>query len=215
MSKQTEGKNGGNKVASFIKKNIYYILMVVCVLAIVTMIVVAAVTGNSVEKPIDKPVIENPDGGDDGDKDDNKPTFTFVIDKPVATDKLGLNFSEDELVFHPTQGAWKTHLGIDYLAPAGTEVKAVFDGKVKSIETDGYYGTVMTIEHEEGYVSVYKLLGKDTVKKVGETIKKGDVIGVIGNESTFEVKQGEHLHFELLKEGKQIDPNLYFAEGDK
>lgn len=216
MSKQTENK-GGSKVATFLKKNIYYILMVVAVLAIVAMIVVAAVAGQQ-DTPIDgpnndDPVINKPD--DDKPTVDDKPEFKFVIEVPVATETIGLDYSEDELVFHPTQGAWKTHLGIDYMASAGTEVKAVFDGKIKSIDTDGYNGTVMVITHEGGFESTYKLLAKETSKKVGDSVKKGDVIGTIGNDSTFEVKQGEHIHYELRKDGKFVDPNLYMAKGDK
>ena len=88
-------------------------------------------------------------------------------------------------------------------------------GKIKSIETDGYNGTVMVITHEGGFESTYKLLSKETSKKVGDNVKKGDVIGTVGNDSTFEVKQGEHIHYELRKDGKLVDPNLYMAKGDK
>ncbi len=41
------------------------------------------------------------------------------------------------------------------------------------------------------------------------------MIGTVGNDSTFEVKQGEHIHYELRKDGKLVDPNLYMAKGDK
>jgi len=109
MSKQTENK-GGSKVATFLKKNIYYILMVVAVLAIVAMIVVAAVAGQQ-DTPIDgpnhdDPVINKPD--DNKPTVDDKPEFKFVIALPIETETIGLDYSEDELVFHPTQGAWKT-----------------------------------------------------------------------------------------------------------
>ena len=219
MNKQTDGKT--NKVGTFLKKNIYYILMVVAVLAIISMIVVAAVMSNKAEKPVDGPVINTPSEPEENNKPsdvvkpEEKPKPIFIIDKPVMTDNLGLNFSDEQLVFHPTQGAWKTHLGIDYMAKAGTDVMAVFDGKVASIDTDGYTGTTMVVEHMDGFKSVYKLMNKDTKFKVGESVKKGDVIGTIGNTSTYEVKQGEHLHFELMKDGKLVDPNLYFKGGDK
>ena len=219
MSKQTEGKNT-NKVGAFLKKNIYYILMVVAVLAIIAMIVTAAVLTSNTEQT-DGPVINNdepavkPDDKPIVKPEENKPAKVFIIMKPVATETLGLGYSEDELVFHPTQGAWKTHLGIDYMAPAGTEVVAVFDGRVKSIDTDSYYGTCITVEHMDGFESVYKLLDSETPVKVGSMVNKGDKLGTIGNKSTFEVKQGEHMHFELTKAGKVVDPNLYFAEGDK
>jgi murein DD-endopeptidase MepM/ murein hydrolase activator NlpD len=85
------------------------------------------------------------------------------------------------------------HKGIDIAAPEGEEIVSVSDGKVTKSYYSDSYGNVVFIEHPEGYETVYAHLSKRNVKE-GETVKKGQVVGIIGNTG---ISTGTHLHFEL------------------
>lgn len=217
----------GERVAQFFKKNIYVILMIVCILAIATMITVAVVVGDNGEetfKPTESGDINSGDIDDnnsDDDKDDDDDANTgnerpeeFVMADPVAEYTLGQIYSDTELVFNPTQGHWATHEGVDFMAAAGTDVISVFDGTVKSVTTDSFYGTTVTIEHMSGFESVYKLLDDVTLKE-GDSVEKGQVIGKISGDALAEVASGAHLHLELYKDGERINPMDYMLGGDK
>ncbi|MDE7191837.1 MAG: M23 family metallopeptidase [Clostridia bacterium] len=247
MSKQTkrtkEKRQGapnqtGVKVAQFFKKNIYVILMIICILAIATMITLAVVLNNNndsdtVLKPIvsgdnnpddDKPPVVDPDDNkpnepDDPDKDD-KPSVTpppekedFVMANPLDEFTLGQIYSEEH-VFNPTHNYWHPHEGLDFVAAAGSNVKCVFDGTVKEVTNDSYSGATVTIEHQDGFTTVYKLLDEVSLK-AGDKVSKGDVIGKVSNTALEEIADGAHLHLELYKDGVKINPMDYLLSGDK
>lgn len=235
--KHITSSQAGVKVAQFFKKNIYVILMLVCILAIATMITVAVVANNDDEptiNPIESGDInsgdndqnvdgDNDDDNDNDDNDDDDDDNTggdtdqeqeFVMADPMDEYTLGQGFSDTQLVFDPTHGHWATHEGIDFMAPAGSEVKCVFDGKVEEVTTDSYNGTVVRISHILGYETVYKLLDNVSLK-AGDTIKKGDVIGTVSDSALAEVASGAHLHFELYKDGSRINPMDFMLGGDK
>ena len=132
-------KRAAANAAVFLRKNIYIILMILCVLAIAAMIVVAAVLGTQEETLPDTPTIEQPDDtptidpDDDDpviDPDDNapEPVWTFAPVMPVEGEVIK-GHSETELVFSATENKWKAHIGTDFSAEAGSEVKALFGGK--------------------------------------------------------------------------------------
>ena len=178
-------KRAAANVAVFFRKNIYIILMVLCILAIAAMIVVAAVLGSQPDDMPDTPTIQQPD-------EDDTP----------------------ELVFSATENKWKTHIGTDFAAETGSEVKAVFDGTVTAVSTDSYYGGVVEITHENGYVTTCKLLG-DVSVAVGDKVESGDVIGKIANGFYFECADAPHVHVELKVNGEYEDISTYLKEGDK
>ena len=100
------------------------------------------------------------------------------------------------------------------LAAAGSAVYCPFDGKVKSVDTDSFYGTTVVISHEGGYETTMRLLDEVTVT-AGSEVKEGDKIGVISADALAEIAQGAHLHLELTKDGVKVDPAQYMQEGDK
>ncbi len=241
-TKQTKEKRSGApsqagvRVAQFFKKNIYVILMIVCILAIATMITVAVVVnnkdnGDQVLKPIqsgdkepdDPPVITPPDTNEPDDpvitppdvEEPDKPIIKeFILTAPLDSYTIGQEFFDTELVFDPTHNYWATHEGIDFTAEAGSDVKCMFDGQVKSITTDSYNGTVVVIAHQDGFETVYKLLDGVTLKE-GADIKQGEVIGKVSDSALAEVASGAHLHLELKKDGKFVNPMEYMLQGDK
>ncbi len=121
-------------------------------------------------------------------------------------------YSNRELVKSVTMGDWRTHDGVDIACEANTVVRSFSDGKVKSIADDELWGKVVKIEHDNGYVSVYCGLSDHINVKEGETVEIGKVIGTTGPTSLIEVAQEPHLHFEVQKNGKTVDPVKLIAE---
>ena len=215
MKRERQEGGSASKVAAFFKRNIYFVLMIVCVLAIGAIITVAAVTGSE-DDPTDTPTItvdtdEDGDGDDDKDDEDQKPAKTFTLDGILADYTIDIGFSDAELVFNPTQGHWATHQGVDLVAEAGTEVKCSFDGTVKSVTDDSFYGTTVVISHDGGYETTYKLLDEVSLK-AGDKVAEGDAIGTVSGDALAEIAQGAHLHLELSKDGVLVDPTSYMSE---
>ena len=168
----------------------------------------------TIEQPDDTPTID-PDDDPVIDPDDNapEPVWTFAPVMPVEGEVIK-GHSETELVFSATENKWKAHIGTDFSAEAGSEVKALFDGKVTSVSEDPYYGGVVEITHENGYVTTCKLVDEVSVS-VGDAVKAGDKIGVVGSDFYFECADGPHVHVELKINDKYGDIAAYLKEGDK
>lgn len=137
------------------------------------------------------------------------------ITKNYSNDELqqSVSMESDEIVTY-----WETHEAIDISCDLGTEVKAVADGKVVKVVTDDApvngvlktgMGVTVVIEHSNGIQTAYSCLAEDVKVKEGAAVKKGQVIGVVGNISTRELaeKEGSHLHFAVFKKNK----NSYIA----
>ena len=229
MKKVKQEGGSTNRVAMFFKRNIYFVLMIVCVLAIGAIITVAAVVNSNDDNVVDPPTVvtpgdddddadddtpTNPDDGDDADdddgSDDNKPQKTFTLDGILSEYTVDIGFSNTELVFDPTQKHWATHEGVDLIAEAGEQVKCSFDGTVKSVTTDSFDGTTVVITHDGGFETTYKLLDGVTLK-AGDSVAEGDVLGTVSSSALSEIAQGTHIHLELTKDGEKIDPTAYMT----
>lgn len=135
---------------------------------------------------------------------ENTTQFIFPVEGEVIKE-----FAKDNLIYSETLEEWITHPGIDIKADRTTIVKSVADGTVKSIKNDPRYGLTVTIEHADGYTSVYSSLLTAEFVKEGEKVTQGQTIGTVGNSAVFEVAEDNHLHFELLKDGSNINPEMY------
>lgn len=98
-------------------------------------------------------------------------------------------------------------MGIDIKADKTTVVKASEAGTIKSIKNDPRYGLSVIIEHQDGYETLYANLLTTEFVKVGEQVKQGQSIATVGDTATFEIADEPHLHFEIIKNGEQIDPS--------
>ncbi|RMG58741.1 MAG: M23 family metallopeptidase [Bacteroidetes bacterium] len=109
---------------------------------------------------------------------------------------------------HPIQKIRKMHTGLDLQANTGTEVYATGDGVVRLAGRNrGGYGIQVEIDHGGyGYITKYAHLSEIKVK-VGQRIKRGDIIGLSGNTG---LSKGPHLHYEIIKNDRKIDPIDYF-----
>jgi murein DD-endopeptidase MepM/ murein hydrolase activator NlpD len=100
----------------------------------------------------------------------------------------------------------KKHYGIDIIAPKNTPVKACADGFVITSDWTLETGNTIAIQHANNVVSFYKH-NTSLLKKVGDRVKTGEAIAIIGN--TGEQTSGPHLHFELWQNGKPVNPSEY------
>ncbi|MBM4276609.1 MAG: M23 family metallopeptidase [Deltaproteobacteria bacterium] len=108
--------------------------------------------------------------------------------------------------FDETEG--RRHMGIDISSPAGTAIKASDSGKViYSGNTIRGYGNLIILRHSEDYVTVY---GHNEVNLVeeGESVERGQIIGRVGQTGR---ATGPHLHFEIRKKNKAVDPLLFLT----
>lgn len=127
--------------------------------------------------------------------------------QPVNNKDLKYVASGYGMRIHPIYKIPKMHTGLDFTAPKGTEIYATGDGVVKDVEREsGGYGHHVVIEHGFGYSTLYAHMSKINVKR-GEKVKRGQVIGLIGNTGT---SAGAHLHYEVIKDGEKVNPAYYF-----
>ena len=110
----------------------------------------------------------------------------------------------------PFTKARRMHFGMDFSAPRGTEIYATGDGKIfKVSKTRKGYGNYVIIDHGYGYKTLYAHMSKFIVKK-GQSVKRGETIGFVGNTGT---SVAPHLHYEVHKNGRKIDPvNFYYND---
>jgi len=99
------------------------------------------------------------------------------------------------------------HQGLDFTAPSGTPIYATADGVVQAagFNTDGY-GNKVVINHGFGYQTLYGHMVR-VKAKVGQSVKRGEVIGYIGNTGK---STGPHCHYEVIKRNIKVDPVYYF-----
>ena len=97
------------------------------------------------------------------------------------------------------------HSGLDICAPAGTDIVAAADGKVTFAGTQGGYGNLIVITHENGVQTYYGHCSK-LYAKVGDEVKAGDLIAAVGKTG---FATGNHLHFEIRINGSTINPQKY------
>ncbi len=120
--------------------------------------------------------------------------------------KIILDYAMDRLLYSKTLDEWRTHTGIDIVAPRGDVVKSAGHGYIKEIKKDPCYGITITIDHENGYKTIYSNLASDSMVSVNQKVKANDAISSIGNTAIFECMDPPHLHFEVYKNDKLIDP---------
>ncbi len=219
MEKRT--RTNGSKAKDFLKKNMYYLIMAVCLIAVATMITLTLINKdkddiiNPPDAPaITDPVIEEP-VDTDPDPVDNKPVVTpIVFASPVNNVNLVMDYTEDQLVHYVTLNHFAVHQALDFAGNEGDKVYAVYGGVVESIDYNPLYGTVVTIKHSDKLKTVYMSLAEQVSVTTGQNVLKGMDIGTMGR-AGFEYSAGPHLHFEVYENGELVSPYTYLSIGDK
>ncbi len=157
-----------------------------------------------------------PQGGPENDSEIaeelNSKTHLHTAQRPIAKkndplsdlrlpriDRLTSTFGER---VDPFKNRESFHGGIDIAGEKRSEIKAALDGKVKFVGYRGGYGNVVVLSHGDGYETLYGHLEKPLVRE-GDILKRGDLLGLLGSTGR---STGPHVHFELHKNGKKIDP---------
>ena len=129
--------------------------------------------------------------------------------QPISNKSLKRIASGFGYRIHPIYKTWRMHTGIDFTAPIGTPIYATGDGVVERLKNKMTgYGKVVIINHGFGYESLYAHMSKIIVKP-GEKVKRGQVIGYVGNTGR---STGPHVHYEIRKNGKPINPVHFFYQ---
>ncbi len=133
--------------------------------------------------------------------------------KPVREDKLRHDIrvlSGFGYRIHPIYKVRKLHTGIDFSAPRGTPIQATGDGVVVAVKhSNRGYGKHVIIDHGYGYKTLYGHMSRIDVK-VGQKVKKGQQIGLIGSTGT---STAPHCHYEVWYKGKKVNPIDYVMDG--
>ena len=108
----------------------------------------------------------------------------------------------------PFTGAWVMHWGIDISTNIGNPILATADGIVIKVETDKYLGKNVTISHGNGFTTIYGHMSNFNVK-AGQRVKRRDIIGYIGQTGK---AAGPHVHYEVFRDGKRVDPRSFLLE---
>lgn len=193
----------------------YYIILAACILLIaaVTVTVIFAVRNNDSAFEIDSGENNDDETPDDGDDPAEDVSTAYEFIAPVAA----LNVINDyTFYYNKTLDCYHYHTGLDMAADAGTEVVACVDGTVESITADDILdGNKIVLSHADGVKTSYYFVDVAEDLKVGDAVKRGDVIGTVAQPVGSEYKEGAHLHFEVQKNGELADPNDYLDISEK
>lgn len=115
---------------------------------------------------------------------------------------------------HPVLGYTRMHRGIDFAAPHGTPIMAAGDGTIEMAGRNGGYGNYVRIRHNSEFSSAYAHLSRFAKGiRRGSRVQQGQIIGYVGSTG---MSTGAHLHYEILRNGRQTNPlALKMPEGRK
>ena len=133
----------------------------------------------------------------------------FSLSQPVSG-FLDRAFSDTEPQFFAQTNAWQVHAGIDLQAEYGTVVSACAGGKVERVWQDNELGLCVLIDHENGYETLYAGLSSADYVQAGDPVIQGQTLGHSGNGVLAESNGLPHLHLEVHKNGRPVDPLAAF-----
>ena len=130
--------------------------------------------------------------------------------QPVSNKNLSRMASGYGYRIHPIYKTRKLHTGMDFSAKTGTPIYATGDGKISKVRKSRRgYGNHVIIDHGYGYKTLYAHMIKYVVRR-GQKVKRGEVIGYVGSTGT---SVAPHLHYEVHKDGRKINPvNFYYND---
>lgn len=198
------------------------LVMCFCLMALVSVFTVkasidkvkeSAETANVVKKQaveqIEEPtpeVVDSRDNDIEQPSDDTAEASEFIF--PVEGEII-MEYSMDMPIYWKTLDQYMVHSGIDISSETGTPVQACADGTITKIEEDDMMGMTIEINHGNGMISVYSNLATDGLIELGEVVTQGTVIGKVGQSALYEFESPAHLHFEMHKNEKAVDPRDY------
>ena len=214
------------KLKHFFKRNIYPITVSVCTVLILGIVSVSAynsiknvdeVPSQNIEtsKPSpDDVIVDTGTGGIEEEKPEEiKPTVStepIVFMLPFENATISKQYADSSLLYDNTTKLWCTHQALDFSCGEGQAVVAIYSGTIEKIENSMMNGTTIYLKVSDELTVVYKGLSSNLKVFEGEKVEKGKIIGTVTSFLS-EKADGVHLHLELLKNNKLIDPTEYFS----
>ena len=193
-----EGKLIMRKIKNVFQKYGYYLILGVLGLTAVISLIAIAVNKNKNDTPIIEDV-----------------AVTISPYLPVLNATIYKDYSVDELLYNSTLKQWEVHKGLDFQTATGSSVYSILDGKVVDVYSNVLEGSVVVVEHDNGWVSTYASLDENVNVKKGDSVNRGDQLGTVSSSASAELDAGAHLHFSLEDNGKAVDPAAYLNIGTK
>lgn len=217
---------------SFVKEKGYYIVLLLCAVAVGTSAYFLLTRTRSVPQKTVAPVIATEPAVSEAsvsesaqvrqETQQNTPAASkpAPATEPTSEKRLSVGrplegetvtaFAADHLAFNETTRDWRTHEGMDFRADDGQEVCAAADGTVYAIYEDESLGMTVVLQHADGYTTHYSNLNEDVPVSVGQSVKQGDVLGSVGATACVETALQPHLHFAVYQNNAPVDPEEFF-----
>lgn len=218
---------------SFVKEKGYYIVLLLCAVAVGTSAYFLLTRDRSAEQATVAPVIATESTANEETVSesaavrDNAQETASAAQKPEAVTEptspkrletarplegeAVMAFAVDHLAYNETTRDWRTHEGVDYRAEEGQEVCAAADGTVYAIYEDESLGMTVVLQHADGYTTHYSNLNGEVSVSVGQSVSQGDVLGVVGTTACVETATVPHLHFAVYQNNSPVDPEEFFT----
>ena len=137
-------------------------------------------------------------------------TTPYLAEVNIAKNFYDYQGTEEEqknsLIYY--ENTYIPNSGVDYQSDEVFDVVSILDGKVTKVEENNLLGKIIEVTHDNNLISVYQSLGETSVVE-GDNVLQGQVIGKSG-ESNISKDLGNHLHFELIHNSKNVNPELYY-----
>lgn len=227
--KQTDGKKRTTRMQR--ERRRYIITAASCAAALAAIIVVAVVVTNAqrvknnealrgsyssssaLDSSSSKP---NNNGGNNGGTSASDEPVTNTPEEMLSPIAAATTLNDYGFYYNQTLHKYYEHQGVDYAAEAGTKVMAAASGTVESIyRGDVLSGTEITLDHGDGRKTVYRFVEAAEGLQVGDKVERGEVIATVAEATGDEYKDGAHLHFEVYKDGKCVDPASHLMLAEK
>lgn len=191
------------------KKLLYSLIAGVGALLLIAAIVLTVVFAARGEPTIETPPVTEQPGGEDDGKEDDKPTggeeAAFVLPSSGTPTLYG------EVYYNETLNKIYRHNAVDFSAAEGEEVACIAEGTVLEVSLSEELGNLVTVDHGDGLVSVYRFVEPAEGLKAGDELARGDVLGTVAAPYGTEAHGGAHLHFELFLDGESVDPAAHLG----
>ena len=175
-----------NKVVDFFKRYGVYVVVGVVVFAVALTFTLLATLNSSVQTGVDN--------------------ANFVM--PMTDASIVKDYSDTNLQYNETLNQWEAHMSVD-LTSESSDVFAVLGGTVTSVDYQYLDGYIVTIDHGNGFVSIYSSLAENVDVEENDRVSAGQKIGSASESASGELEQGAHLHFTLMLNDEYVDPNDY------
>ncbi|MGB4438940.1 MAG: M23 family metallopeptidase [Sedimentibacter sp.] len=158
-------------------------------------------------------VMEDYENANKDDEDYNEEESKALDLKTMKAPLVGeviREFTMEDLVYYEAIGEWRVHKGVDIKPKDTLMIESALAGTVEAVNNSELTGTEIIIDHGNNVKTLYSNLVSSQVA-IGDSVERGQTIGNVGKTASIESTDGAHLHFELIVEGKNVNPMDYIT----